>query len=211
MHTQLCNGLNPATGSYFLPKVTVKLFGEDHEGALVLGSYLREAYVEAEEFSQLLAQRVKGAGFFKTLLLRRLGSSMEAGRRTVAKLLGEEPDAPDDEDDDDADDEAPVQVGRPPQGASDFKNFTDKEIDSLRRCLNLLKQGGNNDPKLEALIGYLLGTQAGVSESWLERGCTPKCAPYQNRNPLKTELDATRGASRADQRLALSRYRACSV
>ena len=138
---------------------------------LVLGSYLREAYVEAEEFSQLLAQRVKGAGFFKTLLLRRLGSSMEAGRRTVAKLLGEEPDVPDDEDDDDADDEAPVQVGRPPQGASDFKNFTDKEIDSLRRCLSLLKQGGNNDPKLEALIGYLLGTHPGVSESWLERGC----------------------------------------
>lgn len=163
--------INPATGSYFLPKVTVKLFGEDHEGALVLGSYLRDAYVEAEEFSQLLAQRVKGAGFFKTLLLRRLGSSMEAGRRTVAKLLGEEPDAPDDEDDDDADDEAPVQVGRPPQGASDFKNFTDKEIDSLRRCLSLLKQGGNNDPKLEALIGYLRGTHPGVSASWLERGC----------------------------------------
>jgi len=163
--------INPATGSYFLPKVTVKLFGEDNEGALVLGSYLREAYVEAEAFSQLLAQRVKGAGFFKTLLLRRLGSSMEAGRRTVAKLLGEEPDAPDDEDDDDADDEAPAQVGRPPQGASDFKNFTDKETDSLRRCLSLLKQGGNNDPKLEALIGYLRGTHPGVSASWVDRGC----------------------------------------
>lgn len=65
----------------------------------------------------------------------------------------------------------PVQVGRPPQGASDFKNFTDKEIDSLRRCLSLLKQGGNNDPKLEALIGYLLGTHPGVSAPWLERGC----------------------------------------
>jgi len=163
--------INPATGGYFLPKVTVKLFGEDNEGALVLGSYLRDAYAEAEEFSQLLQQRVKGAGFFKTLLLRRMGSSMEAGRRTVAKLLGEEPDAPDDEDEDDADEEVPVQVGRPPQGASDFKNFTDKEIDSLRRCLSLLKQGGNNDPKLEALIGYLRGTHPGVSASWLDRGC----------------------------------------
>lgn len=163
--------INPATGGYFLPKVTVKLFGEDNEGALVLGSYLRDAYAEAEEFSQLLQQRVKGAGFFKTLLLRRMGSSMEAGRRTVAKLLGEEPDAPDDEDEDDAEEEMPVQLGRPPQGASDFKNFTDKEIDSLRRCLSLLKQGGNNDPKLEALIGYLRGTHPGVSASWLERGC----------------------------------------
>ncbi|MBP6645099.1 MAG: DEAD/DEAH box helicase family protein [Burkholderiaceae bacterium] len=163
--------INPATGGYFLPKVTVKLFGEDNEGALVLGSYLRDAYTEAEQFSQLLQHRVRGAGFFKTLLLRRMGSSMEAGRRTVAKLLGEEPDAPDDEDDDDAEEEVPVQAGRPPQGASDFKNFTDKEIDSLRRCLSLLKQGGNNDPKLEALIGYLRGTHPGVTANWLDRGC----------------------------------------
>jgi hypothetical protein len=163
--------VNSATGDYFLPKVTVKLFGEDNEGALALGSYLRDAYTEAEEFSQLLQQRVKGAGFFKTLLLRRMGSSMEAGRRTVAKLLGEEPDAPDDEDEDDAEEEVPVQVGRPPLGASDFKNFTDKEIESLRRCLSLLRQGGNNDPKLEALIGYLRGTHPGVTEGWLDRGC----------------------------------------
>ena len=51
--------INPATGGYFLPKVTVKLFGEDDEGALVLGGYLREAYEEAENFSQLLQQRVQ--------------------------------------------------------------------------------------------------------------------------------------------------------
>ena len=167
--------INPATGGYFLPKVTVKLFGEDNEGALVLGSYLRDAYSEAEEFSRLLQLRVKGAGFFKTLLLRRMGSSMEAGRRTVAKLLGEEPsaqEAPDEEDeDDDAEEDAPIQAGRPATGASDFKNFTDKEIDSLRRCLNLLQQGGNNDPKLEALTGYLCGTHPGLSQRWLERGC----------------------------------------
>jgi hypothetical protein len=163
--------INPATGGYFLPKVTVKLFGEDDTGALVLGSYLRDAYQEAEAFSQLLQQRVKGAGFFKTLLLRRMGSSMEAGRRTVAKLLGEEPDTPDDEDEDDAEEDAPVQLGRPPQGISDFKNFTDAEIASLRRCLDLLKQGGSNDPKLEALIGYLRGTHPGVTSSWLDLGC----------------------------------------
>ncbi len=163
--------INPATGGYFLPKVTVKLFGEEDEGALVLGGYLREAYQEAEAFSLLLQQRVKGAGFFKTLLLRRLGSSMEAGRRTVSKLLGEEPDTPDDEDEDDAEEETPAQVGRPPQGASDFKNFTDAELTSLRRCLELLKQGGNNDPKLEALIGYLRGTHPGVTRSWLDLGC----------------------------------------
>ena len=163
--------INPATGSYFLPKVAVKLFGEEDEGALALGGYLHEAYEEAEAFSSLLQQRVKGAGFFKTLLLRRLGSSMEAGRRTVSKLLGDEPDIPDDEEEDDAEEEAPAQVGRPTQGSSDFKNFTDAEVASLRRCLALLKQGGSNDPKLEALIGYLLGTQPNVTRGWLELGC----------------------------------------
>ena len=163
--------INPATGSYFLPKVAVKLFGEEHEGALVLGGYLREAYLEAEAFSLLLQQRVKGAGFFKTLLLRRMGSSMEAGRRTIRKLLGEEPDAPSDEDEDDADEEELPQVGRPPHGASDFKNFTDAELKSLRRCLDLLKQGGTNDPKLEALISYLRGTHPSVTQDWLGLGC----------------------------------------
>jgi hypothetical protein len=163
--------INPATGSYFLPKVTVKLFGEENEGALVLGGYLLEAYQEAEAFSLLLQQRVQGAGFFKTLLLRRLGSSMEAGRRTVRRLLGEEPDIPDDEDDDEAEEEAPPQVGRPSQGVSDFKNFTAPEIASLRRCLELLRQGGNSDPKLETMIGYLRGTHPGVTRPWLDLGC----------------------------------------
>ncbi len=36
--------INPATGGYFLPKVTVKLFGEENADALVLGGYLREAW-----------------------------------------------------------------------------------------------------------------------------------------------------------------------
>ena len=51
--------INPATGSYFLPKVAVKLFGEENEGALVLGGYLLEAYQEAEAFSH--AAPAKGA------------------------------------------------------------------------------------------------------------------------------------------------------
>ena len=165
--------INPATGGYFLPKVSVKLFGEDREESLVLSGYLLEAYQEAEAFSALIQQRVPGAGFFKTLLLRRLGSSMEAGRRTIRKLLGEEyePDVVDDEDDDDSEEELPTQIGRPALGVSDFKNFTDAEKASLRRCLELLRQGGTNDPKLEALAGYLLGTHPGVTSGWLNRGC----------------------------------------
>ena len=163
--------INPATGAYFLPRVTVRLFGEENEGALVLGGYLEEAYQEAEVFSQLLQQRVKGAGFFKTLLLRRMGSSMESGRRTLRKLLGEEVDNLDDDEEDDAEEDEPPALGRPAQGASDFKNFTADELKSLGRCLELLKQGGNNDPKLEALVGYLLGSHGEAGGRWLDLGC----------------------------------------
>jgi len=163
--------INPATGEYFLPKVSVKLFGENDNDALVLGGYLRDAYQEAEEFSRLLQQRVKGAGFFKTLLLRRLGSSMEAGRRTLTKLLGADLDFLDDEVDDELEEDAATVNSRPSAGASDFKNFTPAEITALQRCLDLLKQGGNNDPKLDAVIGYLSGAMNGAQRPWLDFGC----------------------------------------
>lgn len=163
--------VNPATGGYYLPRVTVRLFGEDASQSVNLGGYLREAYGEAEEFCRLLQQRVRGAGFFKTLLLRRLGSSMEAGRKTVLKLLGSAPDELSDEDEDDAEDEVGQQVGRPPHAVSEFRNFTAAEVGSLNRCLALLKQGGNSDPKLDALLGYLLGTRSDVERRWLDLGC----------------------------------------
>ena len=84
---------------------------------------------------------MKGAGFFKTLLLRRMGSSMEAGRRTIGKLLGAEPDALDDEEEDDIEEDATLLSGRQPSGASDFKNFTAAEVASLQRCLEAPERG----------------------------------------------------------------------
>lgn len=162
--------INPATGEYYLPRVAVKLFGEDDQYALTLNGYLSEAYQEAEDFCQMLQQRVRGAGFFKTLLLRRLGSSMEAGRRTVVKLLGKDYDSVDEEEDD-IEDEEPTGPGRPPTALSDLKDFTHDEITSLERCYQLLKEGGNRDPKLEALVGYLLGTRPDARQRWLDLGC----------------------------------------
>jgi hypothetical protein len=158
--------INPHTKEPFLPKVKVELFGDDGDGVLILDGYLLEAYQEAEKFSALLKQRVKGAGFFKTLLLRRLGSSMEAGRRTVQRLLGINPDAleDDDEDDDELDEEQGLEDG-------DFKAFTPDEVNSLNRCLNLLMLGGNNDPKLQALTTYLLENRRDDRGRWLQRGC----------------------------------------
>lgn len=166
--------INPATGSYYLPRVAVRLFGEDDNSALTLGGYLLEAYQEAEKFSQLLLQRIKGAGFFKTLLLRRLGSSMEAGRRTVIKLLGQQFEEISDEEDDfdeEAEREQALAIAGINHPASEFKNFTTEEVQSLSRCLQLLKQGGNRDPKLEAIAGYLLGMRTDIERRWLDLGC----------------------------------------
>ena len=162
--------INQVTGEYFLPRIAVRLFGEDDLGILDLSGYLLDAYKEAEKFSLLLQQRVKGAGFFKTLLLRRLGSSMEAGRRTIMRLLGQDPDEPNEEDDDDSDDNALTQGGAI-NGVSDFKNFSPAEITSLNRCLQLLREGGNKEPKLDAVIGFLLGTSTKAERPWLELGC----------------------------------------
>jgi hypothetical protein len=163
--------INPATGSYYLPRIAVRLYGEDSTGSVGLSGYLGDAYREAEHFSELLQQRVRGAGFFKTLLLRRLGSSMEAGRRTVTRLLGQEAEVADDEDEDDIEENEATVSGRGGQSVSEFKNFTAAEIQSLNRCLALLREGGNNDPKLEAALGYLLGTVSGLDRRWLARGC----------------------------------------
>jgi hypothetical protein len=118
----------------------------------------------------LLQKRVRGAGFFKTLLLRRLGSSMEAGRRTISRLLEGDAD-PLDEEDEDVEDDFPVVPGRPPVAASSFNDFTDSERDSLRRCLGLLKEGGNRDPKLDAVVSYLLSGNGRAGERWFDRGC----------------------------------------
>jgi hypothetical protein len=177
--------INPATGSYFLPRVSVKLFGEDDTGALTLSSYLLEAYREAENFCRLLQKRIKGAGFFKTLLLRRLGSSIEAGRSTIQKLLGHEADGVDDEDDDDSDELIATSRG---DAHSEFKDFTPAEIASLNRCLQLLQQGGNQDPKLEAVIAYLLGSKPDARLPWHELGCILFSQYYDTAKWIGNEL-----------------------
>jgi hypothetical protein len=48
--------------------------GEKDNEAIKLTPYLKEAYECAEEFCELLSRRVRGGGFIKTLLLKRVGS-----------------------------------------------------------------------------------------------------------------------------------------
>ena len=81
------NEIDPATNESYLQKINVELHGESEEESLILTGYMKEAYELAEEFCKLLAQRVKSAGFFKTLLLKRIGSSLEAGKLTGQNVL----------------------------------------------------------------------------------------------------------------------------
>ncbi len=150
--------INPITKEPWLPKVEVKLFGEEHAAALGLTSYLMEAYKEAETFCGLLSRRVTSAGFFKTLLLRRLGSSLVAGRNTIEKLLGPEEIADADSTDEEDDDLTQLNPG-------EFRNFTDTERAALRRCRDLLRTCRDPDPKLQEVLKYLL------NRNWQERGC----------------------------------------
>jgi len=62
---------------------TSLLNGEGLEMSLAF----KTAYEAAESFSRLYAQRQPGAGFLKTILLRRIGSSARAGLDTARVLL----------------------------------------------------------------------------------------------------------------------------
>lgn len=184
--------INPATGGYFLPRVSVRLFGEDPESAIPLTGYLHDAYEEAERFCELLKHRVQSAGFFRTLLLRRIGSSMEAGLRTVLKLLGEttEDESDEDEDEDDAE-EDDLQQAIPTLTGPDqtsFRDFSTEEIQSLQRVRTLLRQGTSRDPKLEAVLGYLLGRRDDAEGRWSERGCILFSQYYDTVRWFGTEL-----------------------
>ena len=141
--------INPVTKQSFLPKVEVLLYGESTGAALSLGPYLSDAYAEAENFCRLLAKRVRSAGFFKTLLLRRLGSSIEAGKATITRLLAraEITDVDDTEDDE--------EFFEDDTKSSSFEDFTGEEVEALHRCLALLESSGEEDPKLAEVYRYL--------------------------------------------------------
>ncbi|NDD31739.1 MAG: helicase SNF2, partial [Proteobacteria bacterium] len=93
--------IDPETHEPYLRPVRVELLGEDDASALTLPLYLQEAYATAEEFCRTLGGRVKGAGFLKTLLLRRVGSSIRAGEITAQKMLDSWESVVEDSDEDD--------------------------------------------------------------------------------------------------------------
>ncbi|MCK9217633.1 MAG: phospholipase D-like domain-containing protein [Firmicutes bacterium] len=153
------NEINPGTGESYLEKIEVKLFGDEKKDALVLSTYLKEAYIFAEEFCKKLGQRNKGAGFLKTLLLKRIGSSIEAGKNTGRRMLNEWntyiEEAEDEEDYKDEKD-----INKP----TDIKDLTAEETVLLRKFVRALESTIAIDPKYEKTVELL------KNENWLERG-----------------------------------------
>jgi superfamily II DNA or RNA helicase len=148
---------NPETGEPYLKPVKVVLYGERPADALLLNAYLHEAFQEAEDFCTALSQRAKATGFLKTLLLRRVGSTLYAGRRTAEKMLGISPDEQineEEEEDETATSISPL-----------FREMTDEERTHLNRFYQILSDHENEDPKISKIREILL------EKRWLDRGC----------------------------------------
>lgn len=79
-------------GSPVFREVPIQLHGERDEDALLMPDHMGEAYEEARAYCNALAKTGSGAtaGFMKTLLLRRIGSSLSAGLSTARKLLAKD-------------------------------------------------------------------------------------------------------------------------
>lgn len=114
---------------------------------LEMSMAFKAAYEAAEAFSRLYAQRCPGAGFLKTILLRRIGSSARAGLETARRLLGriDATLVPEDEIGDE---------GVP----TDVAPADPKEVGFLRdveRNLKAVVDGSDTDPKVLVVLHYL--------------------------------------------------------
>jgi len=144
--------IEPETNEPYLKPVRVKLYGETPQDAIPLPLYLRDAYAIAEEFCELLGQRMKGSGFLRTLLLRRVGSTICAGMNTAKSMLGAWEDIEEDDDEDAIPDDKP-------------KSLTPSERQKLELFLDKLEANQEADPKYDVVRRLL------IEEDWLEEGC----------------------------------------
>ena len=118
----------------------------DGEG-LAMNFAFKSAYDDAEAFSRLYAKRCPSAGFLKTILLRRIGSSAKAGLETARRLLGRLDGSliPEDEISDEG---APANVVPPDPQEIQF-------LRGVERNLAAVVAGTDDDPKVQMVLHYL--------------------------------------------------------
>lgn len=151
--------IDPETNEPFLKPIRVELFGENDDDAIKLPLYLKEAYEVAEQFCRELGSRVQGAGFLRTLLLRRVGSTVAAGKATAQQMLASWRNLDQIIGDREGDDESDA----PRSGQS--RSLTDSERGLLERFVKALEANTEPDPKYSVVLECLR------SRSWLEKGC----------------------------------------
>jgi superfamily II DNA or RNA helicase len=159
---QLEQQIDPEINEPLLKPIAVELLGESEHDAIRLPPFLLEAYDLAEDFCELLSDRMR-AGFMRTLLLRRMGSSIHAGMTTAQNMLNnwESIETTEDEDDQEEDASAdPVHVL-----SSSARTLTEDERALLGRCLEALAANKDRDPKVAVVVDLLR------DRHWLEAGC----------------------------------------
>ena len=150
--------IDPITGEPYLQKINLELHGENEEESLILTGYMKEAYESAEEFCKLLGQRVKSAGFFRTLLLKRIGSSLEAGKKTGQKMMKEWGDGFNNFSDENENEEEMEDTKQ-----SELKNLTSEEKKLLNSFVSALESNQATDPKFLKTVELL-------KDGWKDKG-----------------------------------------
>ena len=144
--------LRAADGTPVFREIPVNLHGEGDEDALLMSDAMASAYEDARAYCHRIARVRPGAGILKTLLLRRIGSSLRAGLLTARKLRdGDEQTLLAEEDE-----------GGAREGGSDVDRDA---LEKLKSAIEKMEAAGDADPKLEVALRYLR------REGWVERGC----------------------------------------
>ena len=130
------------------------------------------AYQAAEEFSTLLQQRTKAAGFMKTLLLQRICSSFASGRSTAQRMLSRV--VLEDEEQANLVDEV-------------LSVLTPEEGEHLHTIVNELSRPEARDPKVAA-VQHFLTEERSEGKTWLEHGCIVFSQYYDTAYSLGAEL-----------------------
>lgn len=146
----------------YLPPIAVRLFGEQVSETIVLPVFLQDAYEAAEAFCAQVGARPRfNSGFLKTVLLRRVGSTIRAGQLTARKFLGPEREVLDE------DDEA---IEEERGGVSTLYPLQPNEQRELERFLSLIESNRDEDPKARE-VERIVTIGHRDTGPWLELGC----------------------------------------
>jgi superfamily II DNA or RNA helicase len=139
-------------GTPVFREVPLRLHGEAGDDALAMSDNMAAAYEEARAYCHLIAKVRPGAGILRTLLLRRIGSSLRAGLLTARKLRDGEEAALVGEEDEGLNREVVADVGG-------------EALAKLDSAIAKMEAAGDDDPKFRVVLNYLR------HDAWADRGC----------------------------------------